>query len=311
MKKYLVLLLITLASSLAAQDGGVSILSPEPLFANGWQVYGSYGTSTSFQVWKDNRSTKNRDDLFKTKQRFAVGANYGLSRDIPGDITFSLLLPFKYNEFRLNFDNETRRGRTFGLGDVGLFVRSRYLWWAAPDSSGRAIHISVAAGAELPTGSTTETVNGSRAPRGVQPGSGTYNGVFAHLFAYEAARLEMFLTIQYRLRSIGVGNSGYDHGDIFSVEGNVAYRMIEEEYPGNTLSLEGGIVYSVKLPDRVNGIESKNSGGTVISIKPALIWHPTAWYDIKISVKVPVFYNLHGTQLIAPYSISASFGRRF
>ncbi|MEE9312936.1 MAG: hypothetical protein V3V10_11065 [Planctomycetota bacterium] len=311
MARILILLCFLTAGSLAAQDGGVSILSPEPLFANGWQVYGSYGTSTSFQIRKDNRSTTNRDDLFKIQQRFAVGVNYGLSRDIPGDITFSLLVPFKYNEFRLNFDNDVRRGRASGLGDFGLFVRSRYLWWAAPDSSGRAIHVSVAAGVELPTGSVSQTVNGSRAPRSVQVGSGGYNGVFAHLFAYEAARLEMFLTIQYRMRSIGVGSSGYNHGDIFSVEGNVAYRMIEEEYPGNTLSLEGGLVYSVKLPTRVDGVESKNSGGTVISIKPALIWHPTAWYDIKISFKVPVIYNLHGTQLISPYSISASFGRRF
>lgn len=309
--KYILALAVLFAGSLSAQDGGVSILSPEPLFANGWQIYGSYGLSNQHDVWKGTRSSINRNDEFKLFQRFAAGVNYGLDREIPGDITFSLLIPFKHTEYRLDFDNEVRRDRTSGLGDIGLFARSRYLWWAPPDRSGHAIHLSIATGIEFPTGSIGQDSDGVRAPRNVQPGSGTYNGVFAHMLAYEAARLEMFLTVQYRLRSIGVGGSGYDYGDVFSIEGNVAYRMIEEEYPGNTLSLEGGLVWAVKWADRVDGKEKVNSGGSTIYVKPAIIWHPTAWWDIKLAWKVPVIRNLRGAQLVAPYSVSASIGRRF
>lgn len=299
------------ANCLIAQDGGVSVLSPEPLFGGGWQAYGSYGHTYSFQRWKGTKAVRNPDELYSINHRFAIGANYGLPRDIPGDLTFSLLIPFHFKDFRARHDDRIIGDQVGGLGDIGVFARTRYLWWVAPDLSGQAVHMSIAGGVELPTGSTTQSRDGKRLSRGLQPGRGSVSGVLAHLFAYEAARLEMFLTVQYRWRSIGVGGSDFDFGDTFSVETNVAYRVIEEEYPGNTLSLEMGLVYRVDTPHRDNGRLVHNSGKREVSIKPALIWHPTAWWDFKLAFTVPVFRDVNGTQTVSPYSVSISLGRRF
>ncbi|MDH5641354.1 MAG: hypothetical protein OEY28_08670, partial [Nitrospira sp.] len=145
----------------------------------------------------------------------------------------------------------------------------------------------------------------------LQPGRGAFSGVLAHLAALELDNLEMFLTFQYRWRSIGVGGSDFDFGDTFSVSTSAAYRFVKEEHPGSSLSLSLGLSYSYTSPHRDNGDEVGSSGSRVINLTPAWIWHPTVWWDMKLSVNIPVFRDVNGTQAHAPYSISLGLGRRF
>ena len=319
------LLLCFGAQSLSAQDGGVSVLAPEPLYDREVQAYISYGLTSKTGLKTGDSKARNPSDLFLQQHRIGLGLNYALpNAGKPGDTihtltrdwTVSIFQPFLYKDYRTSASGKVFGDQFAEPGDFALLFRRRWLWWAANDLSGRALHISAVAGIEFPTGNSSLKSDDVRLPRSLQPGKGSHSVILANIFGWEADMFEAFATSIYRWRSIG--SPDYDFGDSFSQEFKVAYRIVQDPYPGQSMSPNVGIRYQVSTPTKLNGNKLENSGSREIILRPGVIWHVFAYdeavdggLDINFSAAIPLYQDVNGTQAVTQFSLQVSVALRF
>lgn len=306
------------ASTTQAEDRGLEVLGLEPLYSNGYQPYFGHNHSLSFYRQKGAKRTKNPDFEHHFAHRFTVGLNYGVPRSIPGDFTLSAFVPVIYRDFRVRTKHGLIGDQTFGLGDVGLYARGRYLWWVPGNKSERSISLLVSGGVELPTGRSGEYADGKRIPRIYQNGRGGVSITLAHLGYFGVGklwyggRLDLGSNLHVRINSVGVGDSNFDFGDEIGHEFTFKLRVIQEKpYPGNTMFVGFGLITKTQSKHRFNGKALKNSGYSEVVIKPWVAWHPRPWDILLIEVRVPLYRNVNGNQLVEGLGIFASYGRRF
>lgn len=312
--------LMCLVSSAHAQDGGVSILSPETLYPDGIQAYSSYGYALSLERQRARSRANNPDDLQTSEHRLSIGGNYGLPKDlisgVTKDMTVSLNVPLFRREFRTRIQGRVVDDAITGLGDIGLFARKRFLRYAPDGTKSTMYHFSVVAGIEFPTGESTIKREGVTLPRSLQPGRGGFSATFGYLMAFEFDHLELFSTTLLRWRSFA-GDS-YDFGDTISQEVKAAYRIVEEEYPGQSLSPSLAIRYSATTANKEHGRELPDSGRRSVELVPGVVWHAFAYdhdlgfgLDLNIQISIPVFQDVNGTQASKLTSAQVSAGLRF
>jgi hypothetical protein len=320
MRRWLLMLagLACVAVPLSAEDYGLEVLAPEPLFGGGFQPFFGSNHALSYYRQRGDGRTSNPDNEYDFEHRFTAGLNYGVPREIPGDFTLSAFIPVVYRDFRVRTGNGVLGDQLFGLGDIGLFARGRYLWWVPGDGSERSISLNISAGVEFPTGASGLERDGIRVPRDFQPGRGGYSLTLAHLATFGVGklwyggRLDLASTLRARVNSIGVGASGYDFGDEISHEFTFKLRVIQEKpYPGNTMFVGFGLIYNAVAADADHGRRMHDTGFREIAIKPWVAWHPRPWDIFLVEARVPLYRVANGSQLVEGVSFFVSYGRRF
>ena len=306
------------ASTASAEDYGLEVLGLEPLHAGGFQPWFGHNHSLSFYRQDEGKRARNPDSEFDNEHRFSIGLNYGVPRVIPGDFTISAFIPVIYRDFRVRTKDGIIGDQTFGLGDIGLFVRGRYLWWVPGNAQERSISLLLSGGVELPTGRSGEYADGKRIPRDMQAGRGGMSVTVAHLGYFGVGklwyggRLDLGSNLRVRINSVGVGDSNYDFGDEISHEFTFKLRVIQEKpYPGNTMFVGFGLIAEAKSADRRNGKLVHNTGYRQVLIKPWVAWHPRPWDILLVEVRFPLYRDVNGNQLVEGLGIFASYGRRF
>jgi hypothetical protein len=309
---------LLLCAPLQAEEYGLEVLALEPLFGGGVQPWFGSDHGLSFYRMRGDRRASNPDHEYDFVHRFTAGVNYGVPREIPGDFTLSAFVPVVYRDFRVRSKHGVVGDQIFGLGDIGLFARGRYLWWVPGDASERSISLSLSGGVELPTGPSGLERDGITVPRPYQPGRGGYSITAAHLAAvgigklWYGGRLDLGSALRVRINSVGVGGSGYDFGDELSHEFTFKLRVIQEKpYPGNTMFVGFGLIYHSRTPDVDNGRRVHDTGLREVVIKPWVAWHPRPWDIFLIEARVPLYRQANGTQLVEGIGFFVSYGRRF
>jgi hypothetical protein len=289
----------------------VNFAESEPLYAGALQIYAAHRHSFAARMFEDSRPVRNRAGLFTTTHQLGIGANYALPRSIPGDWTVSFVLPLIWREFRAQVNDRAITDRVYGIGDISIGARMRWLWWVPGDDSKRGASFSFALITDIPTGETGAHRDGKEVPRDLQLGHGAFGLTLAHIGAWSSNRLELISSSSYTWHSIGVGGSNYDFGDEISKSFEVKYRVVEEKFPGNTMFIALGLNYTRHDFDRDDGRRVKHTGYEQFNLQPKLQYHPKPWWELKAIFNVPVFRNGHGRQLVEELSFRFSVSWRF
>lgn len=312
------LLLAALASPLCAEDYGLEVIGLEPLYAGGMQPTFGSNHSLSFSRLRGFRRADNPDAEFNFSHRWIAGVNYGVPRDIPGDLTLSFFAPFVYRDFRVRTGYGVVGGQVAGIGDLGLFARARYLWFVPGDGSERSISLSASAGVELPTGASGLERDGIRLPRELQPGRGAASLTLAHIATFGigklwfGGRLDLSSVTLVRHNSVGVGGGNYDFGDVFRQEVVMRLRVIQEKpYPGNTMFVGFNLGFNARSSDRDHGRKAPDTGLREITLRPWVSWHSRPWDVFHVEAQIALWRQANGTQLVEGVGFFVSYGRRF
>ncbi|MCA8919714.1 MAG: hypothetical protein KDB32_11595 [Planctomycetes bacterium] len=308
----LLLLMLTFCTPLFAEpEAGVNFVESEPLYAGGLQLYGAHRHSFATRTFDDFRPVPNRDSLFSSAHTLGLGVNYSIPRVVPGDWTLSAVIPLTWREFRTRVNDRVITDRVHGLADISLGARARYLWWVPGDSSQQGSSLSIALITDLPTGQSSAKTEGKEVPADLQLGHGSFDFTLVHIGSYSSNRMELIHHASFEWRSAGIGGSDYDFGDVFSVDFEFKYRVIQEKFPGNTMFLMVALEYTHADYDRDDGHRVTNTGYQQLAVQPKIQWHPRPWWEFKGVFNIPVYRNGHGIQLVDELSFRFSIAWRF
>ncbi|MEM7261051.1 MAG: transporter [Planctomycetota bacterium] len=285
-----------------AQQGGVELLAPEMLFAQGWRFSLTALRREDRDLYDGTQTVSDALGQRFTEHAVVLGIDYGIRHDF----SLSALVPYVHRELRV-FDGTRHRHLTAeGLGDVVLMAK--YLAWKRHWRRGAA-HWAVVGGVELPTGEARETRDGVRLPSKVQPGRGAWTPIVASSVNLEMDRTRFDLVGLIKLNQ--EGTSDLRKGNQYSLEFDAGYRWYHAQYPGPSHSVKIGILWRHESRSRQNGSDVANSGSDVLILRPGLTFHFTPGTTIKVSYDWPIYRHYHGQQLGYEERFAVAFGIRF
>lgn len=179
-----------------------------------------------------------------------------------------------------------------GAGDASLF--GQYALVARPRTS-----LLVGAGLTLPVGATgrVDAETGLPLHPDLQPGAGAWDGLAGIRLTLSANNLSVTANATYRLTTPSdryQGRQRYEFGDELLLFTGFDYR----------LSIGQGILepslllrYRFTTADRTDSIETPNTGGHWLHLRPGLGYAPTPRFRVAAFGEVPLYRRLKGTQL--------------
>ncbi len=187
-----------------------------------------------------------------------------------------------------------------GLGDVEL--GGRYALWTTVDFGARRVQeLAVSAGSTLPTGrADAREADGALVDPHGQLGTGSF-GPFAGVhYRFEQADWMAFADVSYRFHTEATypDHSRYRFGDA------VLWSLHAQVRPVSRLALDLGLDGRHARADRavdtdgtvVSSVE--NTGGTVVSLSPAVYGQVTDRFWLFARAQVPVVQHLIGEQKV-------------
>jgi len=281
-----------------AQDGAIELFAGETIFVEGTRV-----SLTQLFQYKDgllsgSDSVADPDDRRFQESRTVLGVNHGIARGW----SVSALLPFVSREAR----SVAGTDRSSGVGDLAVVLKNSFY---RVDWDRSAWHTAWLAGVEAPTGVTDEREGGVRLAPSMQPGSGSWDP-----FVGLASTLDLDL---WRFDAValyeddGEGSQDHDPGERLRLSLSGKYRWLHEVYPGPTASSTVGLEWSHQARARSGGALVGDSGGDALLLKLSTGWHPRPDLDLGISLKLPLYEDVNGTQLGLDSAVQLSLGWRF
>ncbi len=191
---------------------------------------------------------------------------------------------------------------TRGAGD-GMFILRHIL---VRQTLWNPYSVAIGTGFKAPIGTSSLKRNGFTMNADMQPGTGSWDGVvWASLSrSLMAERLSAFATGSFRYTGSNerfAENDRYRFGNELVVDGGISGAL-----PG-ILSHHILIQFRSTSSDTRNGISLPNTGGTWLSVVPALNIEASERYSFRISGRLPVYQNLSGTQPTTGFALSGSF----
>jgi hypothetical protein len=288
------------ASMAAAQDGGIEIFAGETIFAEGTRVSLAHIWKTKEGLLDGSSSISDEDSQRFVEHRTVLGINHGIARGW----SLSALIPYVERSLDTNKVILDRRGS--GAGDVSLILKRRF---HVDDWNRSAWHSAWIAGVELPTGETGERDGGVRLDPSLQPGSGSMDP-----FLGLASTLDLDL---WRFDAVALykenteGAQDYEEGDKLTLALSGKCRFLHEKYPGPSASATVGLKWSHTWRSSSDGLTKQDSGGEALLVKFGLGYHPRPNIDMGVSLDLPLYEDLNGTQLGLDSRVQLSLGFRF
>jgi len=293
----MMILLLALAS-LATQEGALDVLDGETLYEDGWLVTSGY----EFRLRRGllNGSDPVGDPLHQREFTHVpvVSGHYGVLNTLQA----GAIVPFVFR------DLETRMNRfsASGVGDVTLYAKWRYYRW---DDVGKAMNFSLLAGLELPTGRDDVVDDGLRLPADLQPGSASWDPFLGTALTYEPGRWRF--NAMALAKRVGQGTHDLNQGDQFFAELAAGNRFWLEPYPGPFMRADVALRYRREGGDRQGGGSVPSTGGQLLTAAVNWAFRPRPTVDLQVSVEVPIFEEVRGTQLKNVIAVFGALGLRF
>ncbi|GEQ98470.1 hypothetical protein JCM17844_21070 [Iodidimonas gelatinilytica] len=217
---------------------------------------------------------------------------YGLSPD--------LALFGSASWLRRDVDTASGLGREAdGLGDVQVFAR--YTAYRH-DFSGGAFRVAPFFGIEFPTGENRKRDSLGQLPPGLQPGSGSVDGLAGAVVSW--ASLDMNIDGQIFWQENTKAN-GINKGDVFKADAAFYRRVYPRELSAYTKGfLFGGLEvnYRHEGRTRMNGVIDPDSGGETLFLTPGLQYARRLWM-LEGAVQIPVAQSTNGSNLRQDFSV--------
>ncbi len=222
--------------------------------------------------------------------------------------TTRVVVPFVRKSLAFTAAGSGRRDYvTRGVGDV--LVDTKWVFYKHNQLKGTT-RVGIEGGIKIPLGSTGARMpDGTRAPRPLQAGTGSWDVPLKALFTMTRDRIGLLANAGYRINTPA---DGFEAGDVFSYDFAIGVRVAPSVY--KTLTEKSLMVYlelngEVVGREGVAGSPNPNSGGHLLFVSPDLQWIPTPWLLFEGSLQVPVVQDLHGSQL--RYQPRLQLGTRF
>jgi hypothetical protein len=224
-------------------------------------------------------------------------------RQFASDWGIDVALPFVARPHRTIAEDTlgVSRSHGSGIGDARVAVR-----WQGLSTPGGVTGIQ--AGLVLPTGSFHHTfasgpAAGEEIDRGLQPGSGTFQGVLG-VYHYRQVGSDIALMFQAQGQVALDSREGYRPGRVGEASATIKY-------------LAAGVSPQLQLNFRVNGRDSgpaadrPNSGGEQLYIAPGLSVPLGARANLFGLVQLPIYQRVNGNQLVPRVTASLGAQLRF
>lgn len=229
--------------------------------------------------------------------------NYGLNE------RFSLtgVLPYvRQTRTIRTFDNSEDFTSTDGIGDIIFLLKYRIL----DPVKDLTTDWVVGAGPKLPTARTDfETSNGLTLPADMQPGSGSLDWVFWSYFQKERlmnTNFGLMAVIVYRYSGINDdynNTQSYQFGDEFQYNIGPNYTFFTGHIPINLFTF---LRYREQSEDLIDDRVFPSTGGKWLYLISGInVGFGTNW-SFRLSVELPVYRKLTGTQLTTSYRLTAA-----
>lgn len=191
---------------------------------------------------------------------------------------------------------------TNGLGDGVLLLK-----YNITANSFEYFNWTIGVGSKIPLGSSDLKDEGILLSADLQPGSGSWDGVFYNYFSYQPAfRRSIGLNATAIYRSTGVNDNfrlgqSYKFGNELQLILRIGDQLIISE---TLISPSIGFRYRTVKGDSADNNFIPNTGGEWIFLNPTLGVNLSKKLSINFSVELPLFADVSGTQLTPTYRLN-------
>jgi hypothetical protein len=222
-----------------------------------------------------------------------------ISRGLTGRLSFTSVLSLvqKSRVIRVSVIGQDKL-LTRGLGDGIFLMKYSIIPWDV--FTGRQLEFGL--GLKAPLGSSSLDLNDIRVATDMQPGTGSWDGIFWGNFVHRMSRdSDASLNVNASYNLTGEGDFGYEFGDDFTANLGILYNA------DNKAILSGGIRFRKTWADRQNAsFEVPNTGGRWLFLAAGLSADFKNHFTWRLSGQLPIYHNLEGTQLSTSYVYSMS-----
>jgi hypothetical protein len=288
-------------------SGGVPLsatLGLPPSARNSWQVSFSYDFNY-LNTLKNGSNNLDDNSRERTTKSLIIQSSYGLTKNLAIDIFVPYIIQ---NRTILQFGNQYKT-TTQGIGDAALLMKYNILGGVFGSD------LLLGLGPKAPTGKTNYTNDdGIQLNADLQPGSGSWDGIFYGLFIKQAGfrpSVSYSISTVYSLK--GTNNEYFDEQSyhfgnelmmVLSVSDNL---MIKENILNTSISFR----YREQKLDIVDDDHLPNTGGSWMFLTPGLAYFPRPDWSINLSGDVPIYANVNGVQLTTTYRINVGIYMTF
>ena len=281
-----------------SQEGALDVLDGETLYEDGWLV--TVGSEFRLRRGLLNGSDSVGDPL--RQREFSnvpvASGHYGVFNTLQT----GAIVPFVLREL----DTDMGRFSAGGIGDVTLYGKWRYYRW---DDVGKAMNFALLGGIELPTGKDDVVDRGVMLPSDMQPGTASWDPFLGTAVTYEPGRWRF--NAMAMVKRVGQGTHDLNQGDQVFVELAAGNRFWLEPYPGPFMRADVALRYRWEGADRQGGATVVSTGGQLLTAAVNWAFRPRPTVDLQVSVEIPIFEEVRGTQLKNVVALFAAFGLRF
>ncbi len=206
-----------------------------------------------------------------------------------------------------------RLGNSRGIGDLVVFGQYRFLQDLTNNRNA-----SVLLGFKAPTGRTSDKTNsGEKFETEVQPGTGSWDGLFGLAYSETFGPLSFDSNILYSLVTEGSQNT--DLGDIINYNFATSYRLFGGGNPGRRFTTQDGLAMDATFEvngqwrDKleINGNRDRNSGGHQLYLSPGFRLMNGQAMSVGFSFGIPVISDFNGVQDNLDYRVLGTFNFAF
>jgi len=293
---------MVLAGSAGAQQGAIDLFVGETLFVGGTRLSTTYLHAEGGGLRSGRRSIANPRGVERNRNILVLGLAHGLRRGT--DVT--LLAPFLRTDATFADGMGMVDTDHAALGDISVTLRQRvhhHVWERSAWST------SLLGGTQFPTGDDGERQNGVLLPPELQAGSGSFDPYAGLATTLELDRLRVDSSLFYVRPTEGSQN--FESGDVLSASISAGYRVVMNRYPGPTVSLKGGLRYRREGRARLDGNMLPSSGRQELACRAAITYHPYPDWDVVVTLELPFYQDVHGSQTGVDYRMLVGLGWRF
>ena len=191
---------------------------------------------------------------------------------------------------------------TNGLGD-GVFL----LKYNVTASSVEYFNWTIGVGSKIPLGASNLKNEGILMSADLQPGSGSWDGVFYNYISHQPAfRRSISLNATAIYRSTGVNDDfrlgqSYKFGNELQLIIRVGDQLVISE---TLISPTIGLRYRTVKGDAADNNVIPNTGGEWIFVNPTLGINLSKKLSVNLSIELPLFADVSGTQLTPTYRLN-------
>jgi hypothetical protein len=286
---------------LLAQEGALDVLDGETLYEDGWLFTLGCERVEKRGLLDGHDHVSDPLDRRQIDEAAVLSAHYGLRHDLQ----LSLIAPWVRRALELDDPAGPDRFASSGFGDLTLAAKWRIQRWDGP---GFATNLAILGGLELPTGSDDARDHGARLAPDLQPGSGSWDPFLGAGITHEPGRWRFNAFGLYKRQ--GMGGHDFKHGDQAFFELAAGNRFWLEPYPGPFMRLDAVLRCRHEWKDVDGGNAVGGSGGDQLTAGVNWAFRPRPTLDLQVSVEVPVYESVEGTQLAEDWSLFIAIGVR-